>query len=248
MRAVLVDDDSSMRDTLKTLLHIYTPEVEIVGEASSVKDGVNTIKQLKPDLVLLDVELTDGTGFDLMSIYGEVDFKVIFVTGHDEYAIKAFKYSAIDYVLKPIDPEDLISAIKKFDLADHPQEPSLKMKALMYNQEQRSERDKKVVLRDANSIYLVDIGEIIRCQSDANYTRFHLKDGRSILVSKTLKEYDQLFKSDFFFRVHQSHLINLHHFDHFEKADGGTIYMKDGSALPVAVRKKEQLIAALEKL
>lgn len=247
MRVVLIDDDSAVRENLKILLSIYAPDAQIVGEANGVQAGLECIKANKPDLVLLDVEMKDGTGFDLLAIYGNLDFKLIFVTGHNEYAIKAFKYSALDYVLKPIDPDDLKVALEKAGQAFDDGEQNLKVSTLVQNK-QAANADQKVILKDAETVYLVSVKDIVRCESEANYTHFFLADGRRVMVSKTLKEYDQLFQGQSFFRAHQSHLINLLHFDRYEKKEGGIVYMKDGSTLPVAVRKKDALMSALENL
>jgi len=247
MRIVLVDDDANVRENLKILLSIYAPDAEVIGEANGVMAGIECIKTHKPDLVLLDVEMGDGTGFDLLSIYGELDFKLIFVTGHNAYAIKAFKYSALDYVLKPVDPDDLKAALMKARESQNELEQNLKVKNLVSNKKVK-DADQKVILKDNNAVYLVSIKEIVRCESDGNYTNFFLTDGRHVMVSKTLKEYDQLFEGQSFFRAHQSHLINLLHFDKYEKKEGGIVHMKDGSLLPVAVRKKEALMMALAAL
>ena len=247
MRIVLVDDDPSVRENLKTLLSIYAKDCKVIAEANGVKSGIECLKQNKPDLLLLDVEMQDGTGFDLLSIYGKLDFNVIFVTGHNAYAIKAFKYSAIDYILKPVDPEELKAALQKARNAKNLEEQNLTVSTLVENKE-KADEDKKIVLKDTETVYLVSVNEIIRCESEGNYTKFYLLDGRKLTISKTLKEYDQLFENQAFFRAHQSHLVNLQHFDRYEKKEGGTLVMKDGSTLPVAVRKKEALMKALEEL
>ena len=247
MRIAIIDDDQVVRDNLKTLLAIYVPDHEIVCEADGVQAGLAAIKSHKPDIVLLDVEMKDGSGFDLLSIYGELDFKLIFVTGHNGFAIKAFKYSAIDYVLKPVDPEELIAAIGKAEEAIDHNFQRLQMAALTQNKKVSFD-EQKILLKDAETVYLVSVKDIIRCESKANYTMFFMSDERQLVVSKTLKEYDSLFEGEFFFRAHQSHLINLLHFDRYDKRDGGVVFMKDGSTLPVAVRKKDALLAALEEM
>lgn len=245
MRIAIIDDDQVVRDNLKTLLAIYVPNHEIVCEADGVQTGLAAIKEHEPDLVLLDVEMKDGTGFDLLAIYGELDFKLIFVTGHNGFAIKAFKYSALDYVLKPVDPEDLIAAIAKAEEVVDQNIQNLQVAALVQNKKV-PHAEQKILLRDAETVYLVAVKDIVRCEAKANYTLFFLLDERQIVVSKTLKEYDGLFDGQSFFRAHQSHLINLYHFDRYEKKEGGVVHMKDGSTLPVAVRKKDALMAALE--
>lgn len=243
----MVDDDYVIRDNLKTMLSIYSPTSSVIAEADGVKAGLACIKEHKPDLVLLDVEMKDGTGFDLLSFYGELDFKVIFVTGHDAYAIKAFKISAIDYVLKPVDPHDLMAALNKAEQILDKSEQQISVTNLVQNNREDFD-NQKIILKDAETVYLVAVKDIVRCESETNYTRFYLVDKRVLMISKTLKEYETLFEGQRFFRAHQSHLINLLHFDRYEKRDGGVIFMKDGSILPVAVRKKESLLSALEKL
>lgn len=246
MDIVLIDDDATIRDNLKTLLAIYTPEHRIIGEANGVKTGLKCLARNKPDLLLIDVEMKDGTGFDLLAQYGDLDFKVIFVTGHNRYAIKAFKYSAIDYLLKPVDPQELANAIQKAGDMPAMNEQDISMMNLLQNTT-KPVSDQTILLKDSETIYLVVIKDIVRCESEGNYTKFFLIDGRKLFISKPLKEYDQLFENQSFFRAHQSHLINFQHFDRFEKRDGGIVHMRDGSTLPVAVRKKEALIAALER-
>ncbi|MFK7951235.1 MAG: LytR/AlgR family response regulator transcription factor [Ekhidna sp.] len=247
MRIVLIDDDTTVRENLKTLLSIYAKDCQVIAEANGVKAGIECLKKNKPDLLLLDVEMQDGTGFDLLSIYGKLDFNVVFVTGHNAYAIKAFKYSAIDYILKPVDPEELKTAIEKARKSPNVEEQNLAVSNLVENKE-KPDGDKKVILKDTETVYLVSTKEIIRCESETNYTKFFLVDGRKLTISKTLKEYDQLFENQSFFRTHQSHLINLLHFDRYEKKEGGSVHMKDGSTVPVAIRKKEPLMQALEQL
>lgn len=247
MQIVLVDDDASVRENLKTLLSIYAVDCKVAGEADGVRSGIECIKIHKPDLLLLDVEMQDGTGFDLLSIYGELDFKVIFITGHNAYAIKAFKYSAIDYILKPVDPEELKSALQKARNVKSMEEQNLAVSTLVDNKSKPAS-DQKILLKDTENVYLVDIKDVIRCESETNYTKFFLSDGRKLTISKTLKEYDLLFEDQSFFRAHQSHLINLQYFDRYEKKEGGIVHMKDGSTLPVAVRKKDALMEALSQL
>ncbi|MFY0602103.1 MAG: response regulator transcription factor [Cyclobacteriaceae bacterium] len=247
MKITLVDDDAAVRDNLKTLLSIYANQCEVIAEADGVKAGIECLKKNRPDLLLLDVEMRDGTGFDLLSIYGKPDFKVIFVTGHDAYAIKAFKFSAIDYLLKPVDPEDLVKAIQKTENILSLEEQSIGVTNLVANKDKHVS-DQNIILKDAENIYLIALKEVVRCESETNYTKFFLVDGRKLMISKTLKEYDSMFEGQSFFRAHQSHLINLLHFDRYEKKDGGLVHMKDGSQVPVATRKKDALFNTLENI
>ncbi len=246
MRAVIIDDEASLRESTNTLLSIFCPDIEVVGQAAGVKEGITLIQKEHPDLAFLDVEMPDGTGFDIVHAFRDRNFAVIFITGHDEYAVKAFKLSAIDYILKPVDPEELERAVNKAKKSFLAGESSLQLKALESNLGKG--KLKRIVLKDAEKVYLIGVDEIIRCESDDNYTQFFLTDNRKILVSTTLKEYETLLTEHDFFRCHQSHLINLNFFSHFDKREGGSVQMKDGGILPVSVRKKDLLIKAIELL
>ncbi len=246
MRTVIIDDEASLRESTKTLLSIYTPEVEIVGQAGGVKEGIELIKSTDPDLVFLDVEMPDGTGFDVVHFFKERKFVVVFITGHDAYAVKAFKLSAIDYIMKPVDPELLEKAVMKAKYNLATENLDLHMKALQSNT--ASKRFNRIILKDAEKVFLISLDEIIRCESSGNYSRFHLTNDRTILVSTTLKEYETLLSDQGFFRPHQSHLINVTFFEHFERKTGGKITMRDGSQIPVSSRKREPLIELLQNL
>jgi two-component system LytT family response regulator len=243
MKAVLIDDQSHVRENLKMLLGEFAPEVAVIAEADGVKSGLECVRKYKPDLVFLDIEMADGTGFDLLSLIKERTFRVIFVTGHEGYAIRAFRVAAIDYLLKPLDPDDLIEAVAKA----RSQGPLQQVQVNEALASQSADKLKQLVLSDAETVYLVQLSEIIRCQSEDNYTRFFLMDGRKLLISRTMKEFDELLEKSGFFRSHQSHLINLAFFDHLDKRDGGTIFLKDGSSVPLATRKKDNLLQALRE-
>ena len=243
MEVVIIDDEAAMRENLRTLLAMYADEISVIGEADGVEKGLALLRSTNPEVVFLDIEMKDGSGFDLLSRFGEADFKVVFVTGHNQYAIRAFKYSAIDYLIKPVDPIELKESIQKIKREARDTQHI----ANLIDNQGRSFQDQKIVLKDADVVYLVPVKEIIRCQSDSNYTVFFLNDGRRLMTSKTLKEYDKLFEGQPFFRIHQSHLINLHFFDRYHKREGGVVYMKDGTKLPVASRKKEDFIAYLQQ-
>lgn len=243
MKVVLIDDQSHIRENLKMLLGEFAPEVAVIAEADGVKSGLECLRKYKPDLVFLDIEMADGTGFDLLNLVKERTFRVIFVTGHDGYAIRAFRVAAIDYLLKPVDPDDLIEAVEKAKR----QGPLQQVQVNEAVSSRSAGKLKQLVLSDADNVYLVQLSEIIRCQSEDNYTRFFLLDGRKLLISRTMKEFAELLEKAGFFRSHQSHLINLVFFDHLDKRDGGTIFLKDGSSVPLATRKKDNLLQALKE-
>jgi len=242
MKVALIDDEQPVRDTLQVILENYFPSFEL-KQAASVTEGISLIKTFNPDLIFLDIKMGDGTGFDLLNrVKDQTKFQLIFVTAHNEYAVKAFKFSAIDYILKPVDPDEVKQAIHK---AMHYQPVSeLKLQSLLSNQMQVP---KKIVLSDNQNIYLLDIKDIVKCNSVNNYTHFFLVDGREIIISKTLKHYEDLLRQHSFFRIHQSHIINLRYFDKYDKKEGGKVVLKDGSRVPVSSRKREELFHVLKE-
>jgi two-component system LytT family response regulator len=247
LRAIIIDDIDAIRQKNSALIAEYCPNVALIAEADSVESGVEAIRKFVPDLVFLDVELSDGTGFDLLQQLRPVNFKVIFVTAYQEFAVKAFRFSAIDFLLKPIDPEELVTAVKKAEETLNKELLELQFSTLFANIE-RPRNLTKLVLRTAEKIYSVDVQDIIRCESERNYTTFYLNNGQKLLLSTTLKEYETLLLPMGFFRSHQSHLINLLYFDHYVKGDGNTIVMKDQSKVPLAIRKKDEFLQLLTTL
>ncbi|UPT70603.1 MAG: LytTR family DNA-binding domain-containing protein [Flavobacterium sp. JAD_PAG50586_2] len=239
LRAIVIDDIESIRKKNIELIKANCPNVAVIGQADSVESGINLIKQIIPDIVFLDVEMPDGTGFDLLQKLKPINFKVIFITGYEDFAIRAFRFSAIDYLLKPLDPSDLIEAVNKAEESLNKEVLELKLNTLFSNLE-RPKNLQKLVLKTAEKIYSVNIQDIVNCESDKNYTTFNFINSPKLVVSTTLKDYETLLKPFNFFRCHQSHLINLLYFDHFIKSDGGnTIIMKNKSAIPLSTRKKK---------
>ncbi|MBN3036532.1 MAG: response regulator transcription factor [Bacteroidales bacterium] len=240
----VVDDEQKARETIINILRMGSPDIEVAGEAESVSSGYELISSRQPDVVLLDINLSDGTGFDLVRRFDPENFKVIFITAHEEYAIKAFKFSAIDYILKPVVAGDLLQALEKARKSINREETGVKLATLLSN----LEKIRKIVLKTAESIHIVHIRNIIRCEADVNYTRFFLDSGERLLVSRTLKEFEEMLETAGFFRIHQSHLVNLEHVRRYDKADGGFLIMDDGSEVPVASRKKDDLFRIFENL
>ncbi len=247
LRAVIIDDIDTIRKKNSELIKIHCPNIVITAEANSVETGAAIIKQYLPDIVFLDVEMPDGTGFDLLKKIDTINFKVIFITGFEDFAIRAFRASAIDYLLKPLNPIDLVEAVKKAEKSIDKDVFDLKYSTLFSNLE-RSKKLQKIILKTSEKIFSINIQDIIRCESEKNYTTFYLLNGVKILVSTTLKEYETLLCETGFFRPHQSHLINLAYFDYYLKSDGGAIIMKDKSSIPLSVRKKEEFLVLLDNL
>ncbi|MFT4679237.1 MAG: two-component system LytT family response regulator [Flavobacteriales bacterium] len=241
IRAIIVDDEEDARKTLQIFVNQYCPKVEVIDEADGVQDAYRKIMSQEPDLVFLDIQMDDGTGFDLLEKVRNPNFVVIFTTAFDEFAIKAFKYSAIDYLLKPIDPDELIEAVSKVDIGK--EDNSVKIQNLMENQG-KQEFD-RITLSSQEGLTFVKLENIMRLESDSNYTHFFLTSGEKITVPKSLKEYELILPSSRFFRTHQSHIVNLNYVKKYMKEDGGYVLMEDGSEVFVARRRKEEFIAVL---
>ncbi len=240
----VIDDEQKVRETIITILGMSKIDLRVAGEADSVQSGFELIRDKTPDLVLLDITLTDGNGFDLLQKFEHIFFKVIFITAHEEYALKAFKFSALDYILKPLTAGELLRAVEKANESKQHEETELKISTFLSN----LEKIKKIVLKTTESIHIIPIKSIIRCEADVNYTTFYINNGVNLLVSKTLKDYSDLLEPAGFFRTHQSHLVNLDHIVRYDKTEGGHLVMDDDSIVPVSSRKKEELFSIFEKM
>ncbi|MBI4649496.1 MAG: response regulator transcription factor [Bacteroidia bacterium] len=248
IKLIIIDDENKARETIADILRLYCPNVEILAQCENVKTGIAAIQKYSPDLILLDINMPDGSGFDLLRQLEPVDFKVIFITAYEEFAIKAIKFSALDYIVKPVDPDELIEAINKAEQFSEKEDDELKLKAVIANLESGGKESKKIILKTAERIFLVNVQDITRCEADKSYTTFYLCDGRKLLVSKTIKEFDELLTGFAFFRPHQSHLINIAYIVSYEKKEGGYLRMKDNSMVPVSQRKRDILLELFEKL
>lgn len=244
MKIALIDDEADARKTLHLLLK--TEATAEIREASGVESGIALLHSFQPDIVFLDIMMKDGTGFDLLNRLSVIGFKLVIVSGHDEFALKAFRFSAIDYLLKPVDQDELRKTLARIQTANQYPWQQM-MEVLKQSIQPVIGTDRRIVLRDMNTVYVVSVSSIIRCEASDNYTTFYLTDQAPIIVSRPLKEYDELFAPSGFFRTHQSHLINLNHLKQFNKREGGSITMKDGSEVPVSSRKRELLLDELSR-
>jgi two-component system LytT family response regulator len=244
MNAIIVDDEITVRNTIKALLTGNFPEITLLASVGTIEDGHKAILKFNPELVFLDIELPDGTGFDLLKKFVQIPFKIIFVTGHNEYAIDAIKVSALDYILKPLDTEELTNAVVKARAIISNEEQQLKFQALNENLQNRKVL-KKIILHTSDHLQLVSLSDIIRAEADSNYTRFFLSGNRKIMVSRTIKEFEALLSSSGLIRVHQSHMVNLGFVDKFFKKDGGYLLLKDGVKIPVSPNMKKQVLQAI---
>jgi two-component system LytT family response regulator len=247
LRTIIIDDEAHMRQSLEKMIRTVCGHVKIVATADGVKTGIAAIKKYHPDLIFLDIKMDDGTGFDLLKQLAPVEFRVIFVTAFDEFAIKAFKFSAIDFLLKPVDADELKAATEKAEQLKW-QDFKTQLDNLNESMSSTDKANKKIVLRTSESIHLVKVLDICYCASDGNYTLVYLLNGTRIMVSNTLKEYDDMLKDFGFFRTHKSYLINMRHVVRFEKAEGGKIILCNDSEIPVASRKREELLELFNRL
>ncbi len=248
MKVVIVEDEKHLIDRIKKIFNTHFSSIEIAGTAGTVKDAIHLIVNSKPDIVLLDIQLMDGTSFDVLQQVSPINFKIIFITAYQQFAVKAFKFSALDYILKPFDDLELVDSIQKAMLRVYKESSDIYIEALLSNIKTESRETKKIVLKTNDNIYVVRIHEIIRLESDGAYTKFFLKNGEKVLVSKGLKEFDDILIEYGFFRIHQSHLINTQFLSKYQKGDGGSVVMVDGSTSPVSMRKKEQFIRYINNL
>lgn len=250
--AVLIDDDKHLRKGLKALLERYTNEINIIGEAESVKTGIAILEKTQPQVIFLDIHLSDGTGFDILekmaNSKGKTTSHIVFITAHEQYAVKAFKFSALDFILKPVDPEELQNTIIKIKEVSGKTNSFEHIDLLLENIRKKVDNFKRIALSTSDGIHLFEVSDIIRCEAKVNYTEFFIKNHKPVLISRTLKEYEEILTEHGFERIHQSHLINLSYLKSYIKTDGGYVIMADNSTIPIAQSKKEKLQELIKAL
>lgn len=249
--AIIVDDEANARSTINGMLQMFDNNIQIIGEAADGNEGLQMIEQLKPQLVFLDIQMPGKTGLQLLEEMQPIQFDVIFTTAYHEYAITAFKFSAIDYLLKPIDPQEMMAALEK--IKQKKQTVSASQLQILQNILQQTQLSntapvlERIALSTAEGVHFVGLKEIVWIESLGAYTRFHITGQKPIVVSKILKEYEELLRDYPFVRVHQSSLINLQHIKKYMRGDGGQVWLSDGSEIEVSRRKKDELLSMLEK-
>jgi two-component system, LytTR family, response regulator len=245
-KVLIIDDETRTRDLIARMIDSFGFDIETIPEGENVQSGIAAIEKYDPDIVFLDIQMPDGTGFDVIRSIENKHFEVIFITAHEEFAIKAIKFSALDYLLKPVDTTELKAALEKALIAVDDRSESSQFEALQKNIQPNEKR--RLVLKTQESVHVVELDQIIRCEADRNYTSFFLLDNKKILVSKTLKEYETLLSAHNFLRVQQSHLVNIDYVDRYDKKNGGAVVMKDGSEVPLSPAKRELFFKRLENL
>lgn len=248
MYALIVDDETRARETIRQIIQLFCPKITDVAEAATVETAVESIHQRKPDVLLLDIRLGVGSGFDVLKQVHTKGLNVIFITAYDEYAVKAFKVSAIDYLLKPIDPDDFIEAVEKAHQKVIQDSLAARMDLFLHNISHQETAITKITLNTAESFHIVGVDSIVYCQADKNYTTFYLKDQAPIVVSKNLREYEELLPSANFIRSHQSYLINLQHVVRYEKGEKNHLVTTNDWTVPISLRRKEQVLQALKRM
>ena len=250
--AVLIEDDRNIRNGMRELLAICAPDIVILGEADDVTSGVAAIEKLKPQIVFLDIQLHDGNGFDILEEIiernGKISSHIVFVTAHEQYAIKAFRFSALDFLLKPVDPDELEIVIGKIRTVVDKKDSYSHIDLLLENIRKKVDTFKRIALTTGEGIHLFEISDIIRCEGQDNYTTFFIKNNKPVIISKTLKDYEEMLTEYGFERIHQSHLINLAYLKSYVKKEGGYVIMADNTQLPISARKKERLQELIKAL
>lgn len=242
IKAIIIDDEQDGRTVLHTLIKMYCPQVEIIGESSSGEQGLSMIDELNPALVFLDIDMPGMNGFSLLKRLKEITFEVIFVTAHHHYALKAIKHSALDYLLKPVDKTELIQAVEKFEHSEE-RKVNERMSFLLKNESKEASELNQIILNVREGYIFSEISEIVRCEADGNYTLVFFKNGDKQLACKTLKEFENILSQNNFWRIHKSHLINLKYLKKYVKGDGGgNVVMADNSEIEVSRRNKDAFL------
>ncbi len=240
--AVIIDDEADARDTLSGLIKTYAPEINIVGFAENVKSGIEQINKHQPDIVFLDVEMPESTGFDLLQSFKQPNFEVIFTTAHSNYALQAIKLSAIDFLLKPINKDELITAVKKAVEALNKEQLNNKLETFITNISNKEVQELKIVIPSTNSFKVAVLKDVLYLKADRNYTSIYFLNDKSELASKSLKEFDDMLSDKGFFRAHQSYLINMNHVTGFTKGKNSTIKLLNNVEIELARSKKSEFL------
>lgn len=245
MRALIIDDEIGSREYLFEALAQNCPDIVVSGMAKDANQGFLLIQNTKPDLVFLDVEMPNGSGFDLLQRFENIDFEVIFVTGFDRYAINAIKFNCLDFLLKPYAFEDVVNAIEKAKTKQREKNRTARMENLLTNLRQTRRTNQKIALPSMEGLEFVSVDSILHLEADGKYTNFHLTNNRTLLISRNIKEYELMFEEYGFFRVHRKHIINLSKIKKYYKGEGGYVILSDGTSIDVSRRKKEDFLNRL---
>lgn len=248
VKTILVDDEIRGLNSLKKMLEHHCPLVNIVAECQDAASAIEKIKSLEPQLIFLDISMPGKNGFDLLNELGDIDFEIIFVTAHNDYTLQAFRYSAIDYLMKPVDEDLLIDAVKRAVKRIGVSKPGSNIDTLLYNLKKvRDPREMKLCITDFKGFQVVRIADIIYCEAESSYTIFYLVNGQQVIASRTIVEYELLLQDCGFCRIHKSFLVNLAHVKEYQRGEGGTVIMTNKNEVEVSRRKREVFIAKMKE-
>lgn len=248
MKTIIIEDEMNVREGFIKLLNAFCPEIEIVATADTVESGIAVIENTDFELIFLDINLPDGSGFDLIHRLKVRDFHLIFVTAYNQYALDAFKISAVDYLLKPVSPDLLIKAVEKVKSYTSVNDTESQFTILKEKTISEPNQNSKIILKDLESMHIIKVKEIIYCEADGSYTRFHLTNETEIITSLNLRQYEDILRPYQFLRPHHSYLVNIHHIKSLKKSDGSSLLMSNGSLVPVSHRKKANIVETMKKV
>ena len=249
IKTILVDDEPRGLSALKKLLELYCPDVKVIGECLDTRTAIEQIQLLEPELVFLDIAMPDKNGFDLLNELSPAHFEIIFVTAHNEYTIQAFKYSAIDYLLKPVEEDLLIEAVRRAAQRIADKASAGQVETFLYNLHKlQTPGEMKLCIPDMKGFRVVELSDIIYCESESSYTIFHLQNRQTITASKSIMEYEALLQHNGFCRIHKSFLVNLQHIREYIRGEGGSVMLTNDKTIEVSRRKKEVFITKMKEL
>jgi len=243
LRAAIIENELDAQSLLSSIISEFCPNLSLVGTAASISNGLTMLEETKPDIVFLDIEIEEGTSFEMLSKIPNYNFNIIFTTAYDHYALEAFKYGAIDYLLKPYSPQDVLAAIERVHKSHYDNAIFNRIEYLL--KQNTSSSGSRIAINTSDGISFISINDIIRIEADRSYCYLHLSDGEKLLVSKPLKELESQLQPANFFRVHSTHLINTDYIKKYSKEDGGTIIMTDGSIISIARRRKQEFLETI---
>ena len=247
IKTIIVEDEPNSRKTLTLMLNRFREEIELIDVCSGPQEGMESIAKNKPQLVFLDIEMPEFNGFEMLKRIGTINFEVIFTTAYDQYAITAIRLSALDYLLKPIDEEDLRNAIEKCKKNLQQKKANEKYEVLFNNLGNKNAMEKTIILSSSDGLSVIKTNDSIRCEASRRYTKFYLQNKETMLMSRPLKDYEELLPSTDFFRIHESHLINLNYLKKYIRGEGGQVILTDNTELDVARRRKDDFLRIITK-
>jgi two-component system, LytTR family, response regulator len=249
IKAIIVDDEKMSRQTLCKLLELYCPAVEVIAECENANEAFSKTSSLNPDLVFLDVAMPGKNGIDFLKELDEINFEVIFVTAHDKYVLQAIRFAAIDYLQKPVEEQQLIAAVSNAAKRIHQKTANRQLETFLHNiTHQHRQKEMQICIPSIKGFEVAELNDIIYCEAENTYTNIHFKNGKKILASRPLMDYELMLLDSHFFRIHKSSLVNMKHIKEYLKGEGGVVVMSNGASLEVSRRKKEAFVAKMKEI